>query len=110
MKRTTTLLLSATLTIISAYHLNAQEKETIERDGLTLNFTNQDPTFDPALKKKMIDAFFIVYPLLSKEYNEKTDREVYFEIDTAYDGVAATGAGKVTYSAAYFKKFPGDVD
>ncbi|WP_214228387.1 basic secretory protein-like protein [Pedobacter sp. B4-66] len=110
MKRTTTLLCAAALVMISGYHLKAQEKETIKKNGLTLHFTSQDPTFDPALKKKMIETFFKVYPQLSKEYNKKTDKEVYFEIDTAYDGVAATGGGKVTYSSAYFKKFPGDVD
>lgn len=110
MKRTTTVLLFMALTMIFSHHLKAQETETIKKDGLTLNFTNQDPTFDPALKKRMIETFFKVYPLLSQEYNPKTNKEVYFVIDTAYDGVAATGAGKVTYSAAYFKKFPGDVD
>jgi len=110
MKRTTTLLCATALVMISGYHLKAQEKETIKKNGLTLHFTSQDPTFDPALKNKMIETFFKVYPQLSKEYNKKTDKEVYFEIDTAYDGVAATGGGKVTYSSAYFKQFPGDVD
>ena len=110
MKRTTTLLFSMVLTMIFNCHLKAQEKETIRKKGFTLHFTSQDPTFDPALKTRMIKTFFKVYPLLSKEYNKNTNKEVYFEIDTAYDGVAATGAGKVTYSAAYFKKFPGDVD
>ncbi|WP_449435299.1 hypothetical protein [Pedobacter steynii] len=94
MKRTTTLLLSMTLMMIFSNHLQAQDTETIKKDGLTLNFTNQDPTFDPALKKRMIETFFKVYPLLAEEYNKNIDKEVYFVIDTAYDGVAATGGVK----------------
>lgn len=110
MRRTTTLLLSAAFMMVSGHHLKAQDKETIKRKGFTLHFNSQDPTFDPALKTRMIETFFKVYPLLTKEYNKKANKEVYFEIDTAYKGVAGASRGKVTFGSAYFKKFPGDVD
>ncbi|WP_233268787.1 basic secretory family protein [Mucilaginibacter lacusdianchii] len=51
-----------------------------------------------------------MYPKLEKEYNSKTLKEVTFVIDTAYNGVAETGDGKVTFSSKYMTKYPGDID
>ncbi|WP_432326268.1 basic secretory protein-like protein [Mucilaginibacter sp. P25] len=51
-----------------------------------------------------------MYPKLSKEYNKKTSKKVTFVIDTAYDGVAATGNDTVVFSAKYMTKHPGDID
>lgn len=90
--------------------VNAQEKEVFKEKGYTLNFTNNDVSFDPALKKKMIETFFKVYPKLAKDFNKNTDKEVTFSIDTAYKGVAATGGGKIVYNPDWFKKKPGDID
>jgi hypothetical protein len=90
--------------------LKAQEKETFKENGLTLNFTSLDPTFDVALKKRMIQTFFKVYPLLMKEYNDTAATEVDFVIDTGYHGVAATARRKIMYSPVYFKSNPGDID
>lgn len=90
--------------------VNAQEKEVFKEKGYTLNFTNNDASFDPALKKRMIETFFKVYPKLAKDFNKNTDKEVTFSIDTAYKGVAATGGGKIVYNPYWFKKKPGDID
>ncbi|RZL31842.1 MAG: secretory protein [Pedobacter sp.] len=90
--------------------VNAQEKEVFKEKGYTLNFTNNDASFDPALKKRMIETFFKVYPKLAKDFNKNTDKEVTFSIDTAYKGVAATGGGKIVYNPDWFKKKPGDID
>lgn len=90
--------------------VSAQDKQVIKRKGLTLTFINQDKSFSPELKKKMIETFFQVYPLLQKQYNEKTAKEVTFVIDTAYKGVAATQAGRVSFSPLWFKQHPEDLD
>jgi len=90
--------------------LNAQDKETFKENGLILNFSSLEPSFDPALKKRMVETFFKVYPLLMKEYNDTAATEVNFVIDTAYKGVAATARGRIMYSPVYFKKNPGDID
>jgi len=110
MNRTSTLLLLAFVLLSFTPRLNAQEKETVKKKGLTLNFTSLDPDFDPVLKTRMIETFFVIYPKLIKEYNKNADKEVNFVIDPAYDGVAATGGGRIVYSPAYFKKNPGDID
>jgi hypothetical protein len=89
---------------------SGQDKEVIKKKGYTLTFINEDKSFDPALKTRMIETFFKVYPELKKEYNEKTNREVTFVIDTAYKGVAATGGDRVSYSPEWFKKHPEDID
>ncbi|RZL97051.1 MAG: secretory protein [Pedobacter sp.] len=90
--------------------LKAQDKETFKKKGLTLNFISMDPSFDPALKKRMVKTFFKVYPVLIKEYNDTATRKVNFVIDTGYKGVAATARGKIMYSPVYFKQNPGDID
>lgn len=88
----------------------AQKTETFKEKGYTLNFNSNDSTFDPALKKRMVETFFKVYPVLAKTYNQNTAKEVNFSIDTAYKGVAATGGGKIVYNPEWFKKHPGDID
>jgi hypothetical protein len=93
-----------------SYFCSAQEKETFKRKGFTLNFTNLDKTFDPAVRTRLIETFFEVYPELAAEYNPKTEKEVNFVIDTAYDGVAATGGGRVVFNPEWFRKHPGDID
>ncbi|RZK79596.1 MAG: secretory protein [Pedobacter sp.] len=110
MSKTCTLLFLTALCLFCSVHLNAQNKETFKEHGLTLNFTSLEPSFDPVLKKRMVETFFKVYPLLIKEYNDTAAREVDFVIDTAYKGVAATAGGLIMYSPVYFKDNPGDID
>lgn len=98
------------LFLTSASLVSGQEKEVIKKKGLTLTFINEDANFSPALKTRMIATFFQVYPQLKKEYNEKTNKEVTFVIDTAYKGVAATGGDRVSFSPEWFKKHPEDID
>jgi hypothetical protein len=110
MNKKLTLLFIAAHFILGIGELCAQEKETVTKDGLTLNFSSNDVSFDPVLKKRMIETFFKVYPLLKEEYNDTAATTVNFEIDTAYKGVAATGGGRIVYNPAYFRKKPGDID
>jgi len=102
---------AACLLMLSSVSLaSGQDKEVIKKKGFTLTFINEDPAFPSALKTRMIETFFTVYPKLKKEYNPKTSTEVTFVIDTAYKGVAATGGDRVSYSPLWFQKHPEDID
>jgi len=104
--------ISLTIFILAAIigFAKAQTVETFKEKGYTLIFKNNASDFDPILKKRMIETFFKVYPVLADTYNKNTDQTVVFEIDTAYKGIAATGGGRIVYNPAYFKKKPGDID
>lgn len=110
MRKTCFSLFIAGLSLFCCLQSKAQKIETFKENGLTINFTSLEPAFDPVLKKRMIETFFKVYPLLRKEYNDTAATEVNFVIDTAYKGVAATARGRIMYSPVYFKKNPGDID
>lgn len=88
----------------------AQQQQVFKEKGYTLTFTNQDATLDTALQQRMVKTFFEVYPVLAKNYNKKTLKEVTFLIDTAYTGVAETGDGHVRFSNRWFHKNPKDID
>jgi len=90
--------------------VSAQKTTIFKKKGLTLTFVTQDNVFPAALKTRMVNTFFQVYPLLQKDFNKKTAKEVTFVIDTAYKGVAATGGTIVSYSPVWFDKHPEDID
>ena len=103
-------LLSITLSLclIAAFQVNAQE--VIKKKGYTLTFESNHASLDPALKARMINTFFIVYPKLAKEYNKNTLKQVKFLVDTAYKGVAAAHDGQVVFSSIWMDKHPEDID
>ena len=88
----------------------ASSQEVTKAGGYTISFESNDQTLDPKLKKRLIHTFFEVYPKLAKAYNKNTDKNVRFFVDTSYDGVAATGGGRVTFSARYLQAHPEDID
>jgi len=88
----------------------ADAQEVIKKKGYQLTFQSNFAQLDPKLKKRLIETFFIVYPKLAKEYNPATEKNVIFSVDTAYDGVAATSDGKVTFSSNWMVKHPEDID
>ena len=90
--------------------VSAQKTDIFKKKGLTLTFVTQDNVFPAALKTRMVNTFFQVYPVLQKDFNKKTAKEVTFVIDTAYKGVAATGGTIVSYSPVWFDKHPEDID
>ena len=95
---------------VFSFSIKVTAQEVLKKKGYTLTFDGNDPSLDRDLKQKLIETFFKVYPKLSKEYNKKTSREVRFFVDTAYKGVAATGGGRVVFSASYMQKHPTDID
>jgi predicted metal-dependent peptidase len=89
---------------------NIRSVDTITKKKYTLIFINKDSVLDLAVKQRLIDAFFKVYPAEAKKYNKKTMKKVIFIIDPAYKGVAATSNGLVRYNPDWFHKHPGDID
>ena len=84
--------------------------DTIKKEGYTLVFINKDSTFNPKVKKNMIDAFFEVYPKEAAIYNKKTLKKVIIFIDPAYNGVAATGGELIRVNPDWMHKHPEDID
>lgn len=84
--------------------------EKFEKKGYSLVFKNNDPSFSPIIKQKLVDAYFEVYPKEVKKYNKKSAHDVVFQIDTAYDGVAATGGAHTVFNPRWFDKMPEDID
>lgn len=85
-------------------------KDSVTRGEYTLIFVNKSEGFSPALKERMIETFFSVYPEQAKIYNPNTAKKVTFIINPKYDGVAATSGTYVHYNPAWFDKHPGDID
>ncbi|MBE9583200.1 secretory protein [Mucilaginibacter sp. JRF] len=104
------ILLALSVMIFASANSFAGGIDTLKKNGYTLIVSGNDENFDKELTQKLINTFFIVYPKLSKEYNKNTDKVVTFFIDTAYHGVAATGDGKVVFSAEYMTKHKTDID
>jgi hypothetical protein len=89
----------------------AQEpSQTIVRDGYTLEYTNNSPDFDTTVGKRLIEAFFQVYPKEVARYNKKAAKKVSFVIDPSYEGVAATSGDVIRFNPAWFHAHPGDID
>ena len=88
----------------------AVDTDSITKNGYTLIWINKDKNFSPALKERLVAAYFTNYPKLAKKYNRNTIKKVSFVIDPDYKGVAATVGGIVRYSPAWFAKNPGDID
>lgn len=84
--------------------------DSLKRKKYTLVFINEDKNFDTTEMNRMVEVFFTVYPKEAKKYNHKTNKKVYFLIDTSYDGVAATWADTVHFNPGWFKKKPEDID
>ena len=84
--------------------------DTIHRKKYTLIFINMQPNLDTVLKRRMIDAYFKVYPAEAKTYHKKTIRTVVFVMDPQYKGVAATSNGLVRFNPEWFSKKPNDID
>src|SRR5579859_1662635 len=81
-------------------------RDTITRAGYTLYIINNEPSFDPVTRQRMIDAFFTVYPEEAGRFNPNTLKQVTFFIDPSYKGVAETGNGVARYNPKWLKDHP----
>ncbi|MHC8948825.1 basic secretory protein-like protein [Sphingobacterium hungaricum] len=84
--------------------------DTLKKGKYTLVYIDKAKGFDPTVKQKLIDVFFVNYPLLAKKYNKKAMTKVIFVMDPDYDGIAAAGGGVIRFNPEWFKKNPGDID
>ena len=84
--------------------------DTIIREGYTLVFYNLHPGFDTSTRRRLIDAFFHVYPIEARRFNTQSAREVIFTIDPGYDGVAETSGNRVRINPRWLKDHPEDID
>lgn len=89
---------------------NAISKDSITRNGFTLIFINNSPSFDSTTGQRLEDVFFTVYPKEAKLYNKNTLKKVFFIMDTAYKGVAAASSGIVRFNPKWFETHPKDID
>lgn len=85
-------------------------RDSITQQGYTLIFISKVPDFSQEVKERMIRTFFRVYPVQAMQYNPATRKKVFFVIDPAYKGVAATSGGIVRYSPVWLAQHPGDID
>ncbi|AMM51813.1 secretory protein [Rufibacter sp. DG15C] len=92
------------------HHQATAQTTTIKKGKYTLTFVNQDPTFEPTIQDKLVNAFFKVYPKEAKRFNKNTVKHVTLTIDTVYAGVAYAHDGKITIASAWLHKRPGDID
>ncbi|KAA2238939.1 secretory protein [Chitinophaga agrisoli] len=79
-------------------------------NGLTVVFTNNYSNLDDALRQRMVNTFFSVYPQLRTRFNTNAATSVTFIMDPNYNGVAATSGTVVRYSASYFQTHASDID
>jgi len=108
MRKYKLLSVAVALCLFSTMQGNAQK--VIKKKGYSLTFESNHASLDPALKERMINTFFVVYPKLAKEYNKNTLKDVKFFVDTTYKGVAFAHDGKVTFSSSWMDKHPEDID
>lgn len=90
--------------------LKAQEGIVVKKNGYSLRFKSNAPTFTADLQQRLTKTFFAVYPALVKEFNPKSSKHVTFFIDTAYKGVAATSNDVVVFNPVYMQNHPKDID
>ena len=94
-------------------HISMQDvvrMDSFTKKGFTLVFINKDSLFNEATGKRMVDAFFTVYPKEAALYNKNTLRRVIFIIDPGYNGVAATSGAIVRYNPGWMRDNPNDID
>lgn len=88
----------------------AEKTKTHQHGGITLKTVDKESGMSADMMKKLVDVFFKVYPKMMQEFNPRSTREVVFEFDPSYNGIAATSGNKIIFSPSYFKANPKDVD
>ncbi|SNY95493.1 basic secretory protein-like protein [Flagellimonas pacifica] len=87
-------------------------KTTSEKDGFTINVTNNGFSISDALVQEFIGIFHQVYPKMVADYNSNAAKSIDVIIDTTYDGVAyaEVDKSKIVISSNYIKEKPNDTD
>ncbi|MCG8309170.1 MAG: basic secretory family protein [Cytophagales bacterium] len=100
------------ITLFLSGNANIFAYDTIKyvRKGYILNLVNKDKTLDERALNNLIDTYFIVYPVLVRNFNEEAVREVAFFIDPDYSGIAESGGGKIRINPKWLKDHSDDFD
>lgn len=86
------------------------ENAIITRGEYTLNFTDESGRLDEALKNKLIDIYFKVYPEMAARFNPEAVREVKFVVISNPNTIAYCAGRKIVFSVEWFERFPNDTD
>ncbi|HVW98375.1 MAG TPA: basic secretory protein-like protein [Mucilaginibacter sp.] len=87
--------------------------DTITKDGITLLFINTDTAFQikgDSVRKNYEKTFFIVYPQIMAYFNPDAPHTVTMLMDTAYDGIAATGGDVIHFDPGNSLDHPHDLN
>ena len=84
--------------------------DSITRQGYTLILCNRQPDFDTSTRRRLVEAFFTVYPAEARRFNVHAARKVVFVIDPGYDGVAETSGDSTRFNPQWLKIHPEDID
>lgn len=87
-----------------------KDSTTYNENGYQLRFDNDNPSFDPNEKKRLVETFFTVYPKLVAAFNPEAPKNVRISVETRYKGVAATSNSTIHMSAIYMDRHPADID
>lgn len=90
--------------------ITAKIENRISKNGIVVEFINEDQSVNDSIVKLYLDTFFQVYPKLSKEYNKEAIKQIKIKIDSEYTGVAYAHNGQITISAKWMKNNPYDAD
>ncbi len=96
--------------ISSAPARKAKEHLTYNQKGIQLTFTNDDPTFDPKERDRLVETFFTVYPEMMAAFNRDAPRTVRLSVERKYKGVAATAGNTIHVNPNWFHHNPEDLD
>lgn len=96
--------------LFEAFKKNWNSYSVDKKGGYSLTFISKDPGLDLAVRKKLIDTYFEIYPTLVKTFNDKSTHDVLFVVDTAYKAVAEASGNRILFSAGYLKAHPTDID
>jgi hypothetical protein len=88
----------------------AEDTLNYVRKGYILRLINNDKSLDEEVIINLIDTYFTVFPVLVRNFNENTAREVVYCIDPEYQGVAEVSGKKVRISSRWLKANPDDFD
>ncbi len=72
------------------------------RAGINLTFKSNDLYLDTSIRRKLVHAFFTVYPQEMSRFNPQAPKNITILIDTAYSGIAYTLGTKVVFSADFY--------
>ncbi len=96
--------------VAAAPQAPTKETNTYNEKGVQLIFTNDDPTFDPAEKDRLVKTFFAVYPRMKEAFNKEAPESVGISIEKKLTGVAGTTGNVIHCSSTYFRNNPEDID